>query len=206
MTVQLTPHVIRLACVKDVHTPANDLLTAQAPVIWRGTDVFVQLGFFIGAAIIDTKSNISKIYLELHSPRSSPPLVQKEINGSDLDVTVTEAHWTDKSQQNLTVQLTSADTQQALNDSTDDKRDFWLVVHAVDTSGKLITWGVANLTIEEDGAQNDLAVVPMASPAFRILNGELQLYNPDQPLTPWHSIYVRGTAGQEQIVYGGGVA
>jgi hypothetical protein len=40
--------------------------------------------------------------------------------------------------------------------------------------------------------------------AYRIADGELQLWNPDQSL--WHSIYVRGGAGAEQLVIGAGEA
>lgn len=40
--------------------------------------------------------------------------------------------------------------------------------------------------------------------AYRIADGEFQLWNPDQ--SKWHSIYVRGGAGAEQLVIGAGEA
>lgn len=205
MTTALRPHRIRLACNQDTHTGLVDALTASTALIWRGTAVNVEIGLFVGSTIIDSKSNIASLYFEIHAtPRSSAPLVQKTVVGSTLDVTVSGANWTDGTKQNVTIALTSADTQFDLADSTDETRTFWMVVHVVDTSGNKITCGGGQIKVEEDGAQNDLAVVPMSNPAFRISDGELQLYNPDSGT--WHTVSIRGSAGQETLAISGGAA
>lgn len=205
MTTSLRAHRIRLACNQDSHVSMQDALTTQVPLIWRGTSVNVEIGLFVGTTIIDTKSNIANLYLEIHAtPRSTAPLVQKSIAGSALDVTVTSQQWTAGTHQNTTITLASADTQFDLAGASDEKRTFWMVIHIVDTSGNKITCGGGQITVEEDGAQNDLAVVPQTVPAFRISDGNLELYNPDT--ATWHAVYVKGAAGQERLAIAGGAA
>lgn len=203
MTISLRPHRIRLACNQDSHNSLVDALTSQVPLIWRGTSVNVEIGLFVGTTIIDSKASIANLFLEIHAtPRSSAPLVQKTVAGSSLDVTVSGANWTAGTHQNVTISLSSADTQLDLAGASDEKRTFWLVVHIADTSGNKITCGGGQLIVEEDGAQNDLAVVPQTRPAFRISDGNLELYNPDTET--WHAVYVKGAPGQERVVIAGG--
>lgn len=60
---------------------------------------------------------------------------------------------------------------------------------------------VARLQVYDDGAALPL---PVDAPrAFRIDDGELQLWNPDQ--SKWHSVYIRGAVGAEHLVIAGGV-
>ena len=202
MTIAISAQRLRFACVKDSHTPMLDLVTNGPAKIWRGTDITIELGLFVGAALIDTVAPIATLYLEIHRPRGSYPLVQKSVAGASIVTTVTQETWTNSSAQNASINLTAAETQFDLGDNIQGTAEFWLVVHIVDTTGKKITWSVANLTVEEDGAQNDMAVVPMSNQDFRIKNGNLQLWNPVQD--KWHTFYPTGPSGQETTAWGPG--
>jgi hypothetical protein len=181
----------------------NKLTTAK-PIMWRGADVNIELGLFIGSAMIDVVAPLSMLYLDILATRSGAPILQKSVAAAGIVATPTVETWNAGSAQNLTIPLTAAETQFDLSGvaAVENTRDFWLVVHALTTGGKKITWGVANITVEEDGAQNDLAVVPMSNPNFRIKNGELQLWNPTQ--SKWHTFYPTGAAGQETTAWGAG--
>lgn len=202
MTQALTARRLRFKFDSQDNTPATDVLTGLQAIVWRGTAVSIEVGLFRTSSVaIDDVSNITTLYLEIHaSPRSSSPLVQV----TATPATLSSANWTAGTHQSATFTLTAAQTQFDMASSSDEKRTFWLVVHAVLTGGTRITCGGAQLTVEEDGAQNDLAVVPLTNPSFRISDGELQIWNPDQ--SKWHTVYVRGGAGQEQLVIAGGVS
>ena len=201
--IAISPQHLRFACVKDSHVPMLDLVTNAQAKIWRGTDVVIDLGLFVGAALIDTVAPIATLYLEIHQPRSSAPLVQKSVAASSIIATVLAADWTAGTAQNLSIPLAAADTQFDASGNVQDLGTFWIVVHVVGIDGTHLTWGVANLTVEEDGAQNGLSVVPLSNPDFRISTaGNLQLWNPTQG--KFQTFYPAGAAGQETIAWGPG--
>jgi len=182
-----------------------DAVTNLPAVIWRGTDIVIDLGLFTSSTVIlDVVAPIVTLYLEIHRRRSLPALLSKTVAAANIAITPTSETWLAGSAQNASIALTAAETQFDLagDGAILDKADFWLVVHIVDNAGKKITWGVANLTVEEDAAQNDLDVVPMSNPNWRINDGELQLWNPTQ--SKYQTFYPLGTAGQETIAWGAG--
>ena len=202
-------HRIRIAPDSKSHTPVNDIISGSTALIWRGTSLQVEVGLLVDGVLKTDISNIASLYLEIHNgSRSGGPLLQKVILAAALHGTLTANDWDSKAEDkyHALFELTYAETQLPLDgDNTlQQKRTFWLVIHAVttDTPARRITWGGCNLEVEEDGAQNDLAVVPMAAPTFRISNGDLQLYN--RTTSKFHPIWLEGEDGIEQIKHGAG--
>jgi len=206
MSTALAIANIRLPLNMRSHDRVKDALTNAAPAIWRGTDVKVDVLIQVGATVVDSFTGIAKLVLEVHTTtRADSAIVRKEVLAAAL-TSCTSGEWTAGSKQHATFNLDAADTQVSLDATTQINKSttFWLVVYAILTSGDLVTLGAADLTIEEDGVENDLPVSGAATPAYRVADGELQLWNPDQET--WHTVYIRGLAGAEQLVIGPGEA
>ena len=199
----LSPRRIRLKGDSLSHAQVNDSLTGARALIWRGTDVRIEVGLFVGALAVNDVSEIDHLYLAvIAGPRSSAPILELEPDASP--VAITAEQWTAGTHQSAVFSLTAAQTQFDLAGATaaEEKRQCWLVVHAVLDGGGRVTCFGTQFEVEEDGAQNDLAVVPMTNPSFRIAAGILQLYNPDTAL--WHALYVSGAPGAETLAIGPG--
>lgn len=201
MTTQLTPTIVRTRFDRNSHGSVVDA-GGSPPLIWRGTTVVWQIGLFVGALPIDDKTNLQTLYLEIHSPRSSHPLLQKSVAAADLDATVTAETWVSGTKQHASIELSAEETQFEIQDGSNDSKNLWFVCHVVTTAGKRITCGGGQITVEEDGAQNGLAVVPQTDPSFRIKDGNIQLWNPTQQ--KFQTFYPDGLPGQERIVFGPG--
>lgn len=201
MTTQLQPTRVRFACNSRSHALVTDKLTANAAIIWRGVPVDVEFALFVDTTIVDDKSNLSAVYFELHAtPRSSAPLIQKTLTASELDMTISEANWTDGSKEHGTFSLAHADTQVDFSNSTDEKRTLFWVIHALTTDNKYITCGCGQITVEEDGAQNDLAIMGAANPTVRVTDGDLQIKNRTTGI--WRNVFLEGSGAEETIKWG----
>ena len=205
MSVTLSRVRIRLALDAADPTEVNCLLTGNPPKIWRGVDVQVEVGLFYNGVFVDDLSNLTSLTLEIHEgdDRDGAPLVQKNLGAFS---TITEEEWNTKASDkyHALFELANGDTNLDLTGGTSDQRVFWIVVHAVTTDGtpRYITYGAANLTVVEDGAQLGLAVVTSPTPAYRLQDGELQLWNPDEET--WHTLYAKGAPGAEYLAIGPG--
>jgi hypothetical protein len=202
-------HRLRIAPDIKIHTAATDLVAGTTPLIWRGTDVQIEVGLFYAGVLQTDISNIASLHLQIFDgSRTGNALVTKTILAAELIGTLTAENWTsgtaDKYHALFT--LAYADTQLPLdgNGTTQQKKTFWAVIHAVttDATARRLTWGGFNLEVEEDSAQNDLDVVPLAAPTFRISTGDLQLYN--KTTGKFHAIWFEGLEGAETIKYGAG--
>jgi hypothetical protein len=202
-------HRLRIAPDIKIHTAATDIVSGSTPLIWRGTDVQVEVGLFYAGVLQTDISNIASLHLQIFDgSRTGNALVTKTILAAALVGTLTANDWSagtpDKYHALFT--LSYADTQLPMDGSgtTQQKKTFWLVIHAVTTDGtsRRMTWGGCNLEVEEDAAQNDLDVVPLAAPTFRISTGDLQLYN--KTTGKFHPIWFEGPDGAETIKYGAG--
>lgn len=206
--MSLPRHRIRLKMDPTSHTPVSCDFTGQAPKTWRGADVQFEIGLAWDGTILTDIVNVATLVLEIHdnADRDGSPLAQETLAAGSLKQNLTAELWAGELEANChgLFAFTNAEMQLSLGTNpVEDKKTFWLVVHATTTDGttRYITWGCAELTIEEDGAQNGLSVVS-ESPAYRISDGELQLWNPDE--STWHTLYVKGAAGAEYLALGPG--
>lgn len=202
-------HRLRIAPDIKIHTAATDLVAGTTPLIWRGTDVQVEVGLFYNGALQTDISNIASLHLQIFDgSRTGNALVTKTILAAGLSGSLSANDWAtgaaDKA--HAVFALAYADTQLPMDGSgtTQQKKTFWMVIHAVTSDGspRRMTWGGCNLEVEEDAAQNDLDVVPLAAPTFRITNGDFQLYN--KTTGKFHPVWFEGADGQEMIKYGAG--
>jgi hypothetical protein len=200
MSTQLQPKRLRFACDSRSHSLVVDKLTGQAAIVWRGVPVSVEFALFVDSTIVDDKSNLTAVYFELHSPRTSLPLVQKTILAADLDVTISEANWNDGTKEHGTFELTPDDTQVDMASATDDKRVLSWVIHAVTTDGDYITCGVGQITIEEDGAHNDVGILGASNPTARVIDGDLQIKN--RTTGVWRNVILDGSGDDEHLTWG----
>lgn len=201
MTTQLQPTRLRFACNSRSHSLVTDKLTSNAAIIWRGVPVDVEFALFVDTTIVDDKTNLSAVYFEIHAtPRSSAPLIQKTIAAADLDMTISEANWNDGSKEHGTFALAHADTQVDFANATDEKRTLFWVIHALTTDGKYITCGCGQITVEEDGAQNDLAILGASNATVRVTDGDLQIKNRTTGI--WRNVFLEGSGAEETIKWG----
>jgi hypothetical protein len=198
---------VRVSCDSRSHAGLVCRLQGSAPYIWRGTDIYVEVGLYVAGAFRTDITDLASLTLEILpiDDRAGNPLVTETILAASFGTCGTEADWTANAADKYHARflLSSVDTQFDMTDASENVAQFWMVIHAVSTSGERITYGAGILMVEEDGAQNGLAVVS-SNPAARIQDGELQLWNPDA--STWHTVYVRGAAGAETIVIGAGEA
>jgi hypothetical protein len=206
MSVTLPPARVRISVDPVVHNGLSCRLTSSAPKIWRGNNVGVEIGMYMSGVFVDTFTGITSLHLDLvpANDRDGSPILQKTVLAAAFE-TITEAEWlantAAKYQAKFT--LTSADTQVDMTNATDNVLSLWLVIHALMATGEFITLGAGTFQVEEDGAQNGLTV-NSPSPAYRIQDGEVQIWNPDQSL--WHTLVIRGAAGAETLAIGPGEA
>lgn len=201
MTTQLQPTRLRFACNSRSHNLVVDKLTSNAAIIWRGVPVDVEFALFVDSTIVDDKSNLTAVYFELHAnPRSTAPLVQKTLTAAELDMTISEANWNDGSKEHGTFALAHADTQVDFTGATDEKRNLFWVIHALTTDGKYITCGCGQITIEEDGAQNDLAILGASNPTVMVVDGDLRIKN--RTTGEWRNLLLEGSGEEETIKWG----
>jgi hypothetical protein len=179
-------------------------LTTTLPTCGRGVNVQVELGMFMNGVIVDTFTNIQTVFLQINQTRGGAPLF------APLEVAVgaltacTQEQWTAGTGKHAVFSLGYALTQIDLSGGNLDQAEVWLVIHALSTAGVRYPLVTTPLTIVEDGAQNDLAVAVPQPPSFRVSDGDLQLYNPTTE--QWHTIYMDGAAGAEQLTWGAGEA
>ena len=206
MSVSLVPDRLRFALQQGSHDALTDLYRGSAPVLWCRMHASIDVALFALGYLVEDFTDVDSLVCELHeSTRVGSPLWQKTVAGGDIDDTLTLPEWDSNAVDKYHARFELSDEDTALDvtgGASDLTRVFWLVFHLVKTDGTQIVCGVASVTFEEHGAQNGLSVVPLTNPSFRISDGELQIYNPDEET--WHTIYVRGAAGAEQIVLGGG--
>jgi hypothetical protein len=201
MTTALQPTRLRFACNSRSHSLVTDKLTGAAAIIWRGVPVDVEFVLYVDTALVDDKSNLSAVYFELHAtPRSSAPLVQKTLVPGDLDMTISEANWLDGTKEHGTFALAHADTQVDFATASDEKRNLFWVIHALTTDNKYITCGCGQITIEEDGAQNDLAVLGASNPTVAVVDGDLRIKN--RTTGEWRNIWIEGAGDEETLKWG----
>jgi hypothetical protein len=188
---------IRLKCDAQNHTLMLCQLTGKTPKLWRGIDAQIEVGLFDGGIFCSDLSNLASLILEIHaSPLSGAPIVQKTLVLGDLTDDLVESDWTGKDPEDYhgLFEFTGLETNLEMTGATENSRTFWLVVHAVTTDGYYVTFGLAQLVVQEDGAQNGLAVVG-TNQNWRVspTTGLIQFYN--ATTEKWHSFVPTGPAG-----------
>ena len=204
MTVKHERKRIRLGMDTRTFEGQTCKLSGAAPAIWRGTDVQIEVALLEGGTLINDLSNIDTLYLNVvASNRSGAPLITKSVVAASLNDALTAEQWAANDEANYHAQfeLTKEDTQLDFSSATDQKRTFSLVVYAVtnDATPRYITYGIAQLIVHEDGAQNDLDVAGPQDRNFRISSdgSSLQILNPDTG--KWHSIWVQTVDGVSSL-------
>jgi hypothetical protein len=201
-----TRNRVRLAFDMLDHDEALCAIRAATARVWRGCDLQVEVGLFFDGTIIDSFTNLATLYLDIvpYDDRDGAALVSKSLVVGDLDV-ISGADWTGgtAAKCNALFEFTKEDMQLDMTGATENRRSFWLVCYAVttDTPTRYITYGAAQLIVEEDGAQNGIAVTSPLPASWRIKEtaGELylQIYNPTSG--KWHTITCTGADGAQVL-------
>jgi hypothetical protein len=182
MSQTLPRQRIRVALDPLSHDGLSCILQGRAPILWRGTDAYIECGFFTDGVFVDSLTGIVSATLDIlsYSDRDGSPLVTKTVLAADFGTTLTSEQWTSAAADKYHARfaLDRTDTQFDMTDAVDHVLNLWLVVHALMSGGEYITLGAGQIQVEEDGAQNGLSVINAAAPAFRILDGEIQLWDP----------------------------
>ena len=210
MSTSLARDRVRLQFDPVSHSAASCRLRGNSPSVWRGADLQVEVALYFGGTILDSFTNIAALYLDIlpGDDRDGAPLISKA--SSAAPAAVTEADWllNDPTKYAALFEFSKTEMQVDMTGASDNKRTFWLVCHAVttDATPRYITYGAAQLVVEEDGAQNGLSVVGPMAQNWRIkqVGNEqfLQIYNADT--AKWNTIMVTGAAATEQLALGAG--
>lgn len=180
------------------------ILQTVAPKLWRGVPVDIEVGIYHKGVFVDDITNYVSINMEIHPlvNRAGATLVSKQILLAAM-TSITEVQWSAGTHQHAKFQLSSADTNFDLTNSTDEKLTFWLVFWADIGSSAYPTLGYTKLTVEEDAANLSLAVLGSSNPNFRVSSAMMcQIKNPGT--AKYHSLWIDGPAGQERLVIGPG--
>ena len=202
MTLALSKNRIRLALDPLNHDPISCILQERKPIIWRGTDVDIEVGIFFDGTFVDDISNITSIILEIHnnSDRTGGALIQKTILAADMD-DISSEEWISEAanKAHAVFELSNAETNFDMTGANQNKLQFWLVIHCVLTTGEYLTLGSTNLEVEEDAAQTGIPVLGTANGNFRVTSGgELQIKG--KTTGKWYTAWIKeDVAGAEQI-------
>lgn len=204
---QFVSYRIRMAMDPEDHEGLSCVFQKKKPVIWRGTDVDVEIGLFNTGEFVSSITNIVKVMLELHSSenRGSSPYVQKTVLNAAMNGSLTEVLWEggDPEDSHAVFHLTHDDTNFDFTSAIDNKIQLWMVIHAELTGGELITLGTTVLTIEEDAANLGLPVIGTSAPNYRLSGAnKLQLRNPTTG--KWYTLYFDGPEGAETLTWEAG--
>jgi hypothetical protein len=195
MSLTLTRYRIRMAANALDHTPMACKIQLSQPKIWRGTDVQIEIALFWGETLTDTITNIANLRLDIHEgdARAGAPLVSKTLAYASLLNSLTLEQWAGGTAEKAhgVFTLTRLETNFDMTGHTQNKKQFWLVVHAETTAGYYTTYGATNLEVEEDGAQIGLATLNPGAYSFQIQNTDNPAYT--------HTVRVRGPVDNPQL-------
>jgi hypothetical protein len=207
MTLAIARQRIRLQCDITKHEMIACRIQGRAPLIWRGADCYCEIGIYNGDVFVDDFTNIVSVTLEVHpsSPRVGPAYFTETILKAAMDIGMTSAEWVSNAadQYHARFTLTHTQTQLDLTGANGEKLSFWMVIHATLTTGEYITLGATSLEVEEDATQTGIPVLGSINPTFRVTTaGYLQVKNDDTG--KYHTLWVKGVEGAQQLVLGPG--
>lgn len=162
----------RIRIALDSSSPAGGRLQGSQtdPVLWKGFDADIELGFFLKSEVADI-SSLAAIYLELKESVTSAALLTKSI--TNFSNALTSTSWQDQSAQHAKFSLTAAELNRDLGEGQESKA-FYAIVYAVTTgpSSKNIPLGFFKPTLKLFGASiagEPPDVVPLAVTAEQVM-------------------------------------
>lgn len=177
----------------------NDEITGAAPLTWRGKTSRFECGVYVNNVFIDTvKDQYTALTLRLYTNLDGAPVVEKA--GTLPAANITEAEWITKAadKTHVTFELTAAEMDLVIDNATEDKQLFILVVYGtVVTSSAEVVLGLAKVYLMKSGP--DLTPDAVAQ-VVRLRNGSIFFKN--RTTGSWHEMIVDGAAGQERISLG----
>ena len=151
----------RLSIVSNPPVSPIDDNTGEAPRFWRAQDVSVQVGIFDASNVAVDLENISVMQLTLREAPTSPyALFSKSLGVNDIIPVISYAAWARGTEQQVSFNLSSAETDLALNG--EDSAQFWLDIRGTTSTGSQLIYGAGYITVYNPGA----AVTP--SPASQV--------------------------------------
>lgn len=159
--------IVRLKVVQKAGALAIDSKTGNSPVVWRGSGLRIDLGFFRAdeTTVRDDVGNFATITIEVKSSpeRREPALMRKEVLAADFDLTLTAETWADESKQHVIVQF--SDVECNLDLQGDTTRELWLVIWGTaPVEGVDVVLGAAAVQMVEAGFHTDEFVLTPPSP------------------------------------------
>jgi len=128
----------------------------STPELWKGNDVQFEIAIYQDGALVTDISNIASLTLEVKSgsARSGAPVMTKTLAAVDLDGTLTNDTWADKTKQHALVIFTGDESN--LDVGSNNTEDYWLIVAVTtnDSPGRSISLQYTTLKVVEDGTGN----------------------------------------------------
>ena len=165
MPLQLVRQRLRLRADERSRLPLLDNYTNATPQGWTRAATQFEVALASGGALVDV-GNLSSVTLEAspYNDRKGPRVFSQTLAGSTLDNTLTEAHWTDGTQQHARFVFSGTEMNLALNGAI--RTDLWLVVSAVTNTGDALVCGTGRMTMAEDGTFADASAAPPNAPVL----------------------------------------
>lgn len=153
MAVSYTRGRVRLAIDVTRQDPILDAVTGDAPAIWRGTDLGIEIGLFVGDLGLIAIGQFASITAEVRDAATRTAIVYatKTIALAQLNQNLTTDQWSSGDDQHAVFAWTSEETRWPIDGALE--REFWLVFSAVttDASPRRITLGATSILLREDG-------------------------------------------------------
>lgn len=199
MSVTHLFHRVRIKLDPTKPEGQNDAITSLAPITWRGKSTNVECGLFVNDVFVDTvKDQYTALTLRLYDALNDAPLIEKA--GALPSANITSADWLTSAydKTHVTFSLTAAEMDLILDDPTENKQEYILVVYGtVITTGAEIVLGLAKLSVMESGPD----VTPdLPAQVVKLRNSSIYLKN--RTTGSWHELIVDGAAGQERMRLG----
>ena len=165
MPLQLVRQRLRLRADERSRLPLLDNYTNATPKGWVRAATQFEVALASGGSLVEV-GNLSSVTLEAspYHDRTGPRAFTKTVAGSALDNTLTEASWTDGTQQHALFAFSGTEMNLPLGGAP--RADYWLVVSAVTASGDALVCGAGKLTMIEDGAFASAADAPPNPPVL----------------------------------------
>jgi hypothetical protein len=171
--MNLSAQIVRVGIDVSNFEALKDAVSGQPLRCWKGNDLLVQLGFFLGTTLLGI-GEIASVTLQIKATRTGATLIERTVGPSAFDAGLTEATWAAGTNQHVTLEISAAETDLLAITAPATFATFWIVIAAQTTHSpaKNLTVNAGLFTVFEDGYTVAGLVTPPAPVAGYYTQGE----------------------------------
>jgi hypothetical protein len=200
--MNLSAQILRIKVDTANMESLKDATSGQPLRCWKGNDIRLQIGFFLGNTVLSI-GEIASVTVQIQATRAGTLLISRTVGPEAFDNGLTAASWTAATAQHVQLDITAAETE-LLSITTGTTATFWMVIAAVTTHSpaKNLTANAGQFMVYEDGyTPAGLASAPIPAASYYTAeeaDARFQQLRQPNALAVWHNgtwyHYVAGAA------------